>query len=61
VNVEMVASMRRDFDRLVADEGVGPARRAELGRIFATSSRLERGFWEMAYTLEQWPDLTEAG
>ena len=49
-NVEMVASMRRDFDRLASEEGVGSARRAELGEIFATSSRLERGFWEMAYT-----------
>ncbi len=55
-NVDMVASMRRDFDRL-AREGLGAAKRGELGEIFATSSRLERGFWEMAYTLEQWPDL----
>jgi thiaminase (transcriptional activator TenA) len=56
-NVEMVASMRRDFDRLAAQRGLGTATRAELGGIFATSSRLERGFWEMAYTLERWPDL----
>lgn len=54
--VEMVATMRRDFDGLAADEGLGAARREELGQIFATSSRLEMGFWEMAYTLEQWPD-----
>jgi thiaminase (transcriptional activator TenA) len=57
VNVEMVASMRRDFDRLVLEGGLGTAKRDELGQIFATSSRLERGFWEMAYTLERWPDL----
>lgn len=56
-NVEMVASMRRDFDRLAAEEALGAARREDLGRIFATSSRLERGFWQMAFTLEQWPDL----
>jgi len=56
-NVEMVAAMRRDFDRLAVEEGLGAARREELGRIFATSSRLERGFWQMAFTLEQWPDL----
>lgn len=53
-NVEMVASMRRDFDALVAEEGLSQARRGELVQIFATSSRLERGFWEMAYTMEQW-------
>jgi thiaminase/transcriptional activator TenA len=56
-NVEMVASMCRDFDRLAVERGLGIAKRDELGQIFATSSRLERGFWEMAYTLEQWPDL----
>ena len=52
--------MRRDFDRLALEEGVGSAKRAELGEIFATSSRLERGFWQMAYTMEQWPDLQPA-
>ncbi|MEA2579744.1 MAG: hypothetical protein QOE83_636 [Actinomycetota bacterium] len=55
--VAMVGSMRRDFDELVIEEGIGPARREELAEIFAMSSRLERGFWEMAYTLERWPDL----
>jgi thiaminase/transcriptional activator TenA len=59
-NVEMVAAMRRDLDALVVEEGVGPARRAELTQIFATSSRLERGFWEMAYTFERWPDARMA-
>jgi len=24
------------------------------------SSRLEGSFWEMAYTLDQWPDLSTA-
>ena len=52
-NVEMVASMRRDFDALVADERLSAPRREELVQIFATSSRLERGFWDMAYTMER--------
>ena len=56
-NVEMVASMRADFDRLAVEAGLGAGRREELTEIFATSSRLERGFWEMAYSVEQWPDL----
>ena len=56
-NVEMVAAMRADFDRLAIEGELGAAKRAELGEIFATSSRLERGFWEMAYRHEQWPDL----
>jgi thiaminase/transcriptional activator TenA len=55
--VEMVVSMRRDFDTLAREAGLTTARRRELGEIFAMSSRLERGFWEMAYSLEQWPDL----
>jgi thiaminase (transcriptional activator TenA) len=59
VNVEMVADMRRDFDRLVVEEASGGARWEEIDRIFATSSRLEHQFWEMAYTFERWPDLSE--
>ncbi len=58
-NVEMVAAMRRDFDALVLEEATTDARRREIAQIFATSSRLERAFWEMAYTLEQWPDLVD--
>jgi thiaminase/transcriptional activator TenA len=58
-NVEMVADMRSDFDRLVEEEVSGGGRREEIERIFATSSRLEHQFWEMAYTLERWPDLAE--
>jgi thiaminase len=57
--VKMVADMRRDFDALMLEEATSEARRRELAQIFATSSRLERSFWEMAYTLEQWPDLLE--
>ena len=51
--------MRGDFDRLVEEEVSGGGRREEIERIFATSSRLEHQFWEMAYTLERWPDLAE--
>jgi thiaminase (transcriptional activator TenA) len=58
VNVAMVASMRRDFDARVRMDNLGPDRCRDLAQIFTTSSRLERGFWEMAYTLEQWPDLS---
>lgn len=54
---EMVGEMRRDFDALVDEEATTEVRSEEMGRIFATSSRLERSFWDMAYTLEQWPDL----
>jgi thiaminase/transcriptional activator TenA len=57
--VEMVAEMRRDFDVLMLEEATSEVRRREIAEIFATSSRLERSFWEMAYTLEQWPDLLE--
>lgn len=56
-NVEMVSAMRRDFDALVRDEASTERRRDEIERIFATSSRLERSFWDMAYALERWPDL----
>jgi thiaminase/transcriptional activator TenA len=57
--VEEVEKVRQAFDDLVAEEVRTDTRRAELGEIFATSSRLEGGFWEMAYTLERWPDARE--
>jgi thiaminase (transcriptional activator TenA) len=59
-NVEMVSAMRRDFDALVAEEAGTDPQRDHIERIFATSSRLERSFWDMAYTLERWPDLLES-
>jgi thiaminase/transcriptional activator TenA len=59
VVVEMVAEMRRDFDELMISEATTETRWRDIAQIFATSSRLERGFWQMAYTLEQWPDLFE--
>jgi thiaminase/transcriptional activator TenA len=55
--IEMVAGIRRSFDELTRRASLGPERRVELSRIFATSSRMEHAFWEMAYRLEQWPDL----
>ncbi len=58
-NVEMVRDMCRSFDALVDQEASSDVRRDELGTIFITSSRLERSFWDMAYHLERWPDLTE--
>jgi thiaminase (transcriptional activator TenA) len=55
--VDMVAEMRRDFDELVLEEATTGARRQAVAEIFAMSCRLERAFWEMAYTLDQWPDV----
>ena len=57
--IEVVSNMRLDFDGLVRDEVRTDARRREIGNVFATSSRLELGFWEMAYTFERWPDVEE--
>jgi thiaminase (transcriptional activator TenA) len=58
VNVAMVDKMRVDFDSMVEADGLNERRREELGEIFANSSRLEHGFWDMAYNMTQWPDLT---
>jgi len=57
--IEMVAEMRRDFDMMMMEEAMSDVRRREISHIFATSSRLERAFWEMSYSLEQWPDLRD--
>ena len=54
---ELVLNMRETFDEMVREEALGEARRRELAEIFMMSSRLEGVFWEMAYTLDQWPDL----
>jgi thiaminase/transcriptional activator TenA len=53
----LVRAMREDFDSMAREADLGPARRRRLAEIFAMSSRLEGAFWEMAYTLDQWPDL----
>jgi thiaminase/transcriptional activator TenA len=51
---ELVETMRGRLDRLGAD--ATPATRAHLRDVFAEGSRLELGFWEMAYGQQQWPD-----
>jgi thiaminase/transcriptional activator TenA len=56
---EIVATMQSDFERLAA--GAGPATIERLSEIFTMSVRLEHGFWDMAYGLEQWPDVLRAG
>ena len=56
-NVEMVVVDAPRLRCARRDEAGTQPRRDEIGRIFATSSRLERSFWDMAYTLERWPDL----
>jgi len=54
-NAEVVAAIRGSFDELAADANA--QRRRSLTTIFATSSRLEADFWEMAYTMAQAPSL----
>jgi thiaminase len=55
---DLVASMRATFDAMTRDGAVGEDKREQLAGIFTMSSRLEGMFWDMAYTLTQWPDLT---
>jgi thiaminase/transcriptional activator TenA len=45
---------RELVDRLAAD--AGPAARDRMATAFVTSSRYELAFWQMAWTLERWPD-----
>jgi thiaminase (transcriptional activator TenA) len=54
---DLVLNMRETFDDMTREGAVSDARRRQLAEIFMTSSRLERMFWEMAYTMDQWPDL----
>jgi len=42
---------------MVREEALSDRRRQQLAEIFMMSSRLEGMFWEMAYILNQWPDL----
>ena len=49
--------MKDELDGLARREG---AERARLSETFRTGARLELGFWEMAYGLEQWPDVAVA-
>lgn len=54
----LVAQMRERFDEMAVRASPGPESRRRLAEIFITSSRLEGAFWDMAYTLSQWPDLS---
>jgi thiaminase len=49
--------MRETFDDMTRAGAVSDEKRGQLAEIFMMSSRLEGMFWEMAYTLDQWPDL----
>jgi thiaminase (transcriptional activator TenA) len=55
----LVRQMRQSFDEMAVQAGPGPQTRRRLADIFTTSSRLEGAFWDMAYTLDQWPDLSD--
>jgi thiaminase/transcriptional activator TenA len=52
---DIVSGMRADFETLAA--GIDEAELARLSTLFRDSVRLERGFWDMAYGLVQWPDV----
>jgi thiaminase (transcriptional activator TenA) len=54
---DLVLNMRETFDGMTREGVVGDDKRTQLAEIFTMSSRLEGMFWEMAYTLDQWPDL----
>jgi thiaminase (transcriptional activator TenA) len=54
---ELVLNMRETFDEMTREEAVSDRKRRQLAEIFMMSSRLEGMFWQMAYTLDQWPDL----
>jgi len=56
---DLVADMRATLDEMAAE--AAPADRERWAGIFTMSSRLEGMFWEMAYTLDQWPDLGFSG
>jgi thiaminase (transcriptional activator TenA) len=54
---DLLGNMRETFDEMAAEAALSQARRRRLAEIFTMSSRLEGMFWQMAYTLDQWPDL----
>lgn len=53
----LVTRMRAELDDLAEREGAAVE---SLEPTFTMGARLELGFWEMAYTLEQWPDVAVA-
>jgi thiaminase/transcriptional activator TenA len=52
---EIVDGMKGDLDSFARDNA---ADEDHLIETFKNGARLELGFWEMAYTLEQWPELS---
>jgi thiaminase (transcriptional activator TenA) len=54
---DLVLDMRETFDNMVREAAPNDRKRQQLTEIFMMSSRLEGMFWDMAYTLDQWPDL----
>jgi thiaminase/transcriptional activator TenA len=56
--VESIAERRATLDRLGAD--IDEARARRLSELFTMATRLELGFWDMAYSAEHWPDLAQA-
>ena len=56
---EIIREMRARFDAMASGLGEDALRR--LSHFFTAGTRLERGFWDMAYELEQWPDLRDGG
>lgn len=54
---DLVLNMRQSFDTMVRKAALNENGRRRLAEIFTMSSRLEGMFWEMAYTMNQWPDL----
>lgn len=54
---EIIGEMRARFDAMTAD--LGEEALARLSYFFTASTRLERAFWDMAYKLEQWPEVRE--
>jgi thiaminase/transcriptional activator TenA len=51
----VVAAMRADLEAMAAGADEGELER--LSGLFRTSVRLELRFWDMAYALDQWPDV----
>lgn len=50
-----VEKMKADFEAMA--RGVEEHQMEHLSALFTTSTRLERGFWDMAHQLEHWPDV----
>lgn len=56
---DLILNMRETFDNMTREAAVSDRKGRQLAEIFMMSSRLEGMFWEMAYTLDQWPDLRQ--